>query len=230
MCTNFVTFAVVFFGPMFIELRHCFWLQFVPTFFVNLLLNAMLSVGIERLIGVLAPFWVNTLNSTVYISTLISLCFAYALYAMVRLFPISLIENAQMLVPCVMNDLYQGEVALELFRNCMVFTGLTILCYAIIWPMLRFKTNKNMAKYQIDYTKRIFKSLLVNVLFMSTGYFLNAGFLILLRKLSLSQVQIVFGTYILGIFTCISAISNPLTLYLFSSDYRIAFNEHLFKR
>ncbi|KAL3075029.1 hypothetical protein niasHT_038964 [Heterodera trifolii] len=211
MCTNFVTFAVVFFGPMFIELRHCFWLQFVPTFFVNLLLNAMLSVGIERLFGVLAPFWVNTLNSTVYISTLISLCFAYALYAMVRLFPIR-------------------EVALELFRNCMVFTGLTILCYAIIWPMLRFKTNKNMAKYQIDYTKRIFKSLLVNVLFVSTGYFLNAGFLILLRKLSLSQVQIVFGTYILGIFTCISAISNPLTLYLFSSDYRIAFNEHLFKR
>uniref|UniRef100_A0A914GR53 G-protein coupled receptors family 1 profile domain-containing protein n=1 Tax=Globodera rostochiensis TaxID=31243 RepID=A0A914GR53_GLORO len=224
---NIVTFAVVCSGQKFIKLRQCFWLQFVPTIFMNLLLNAMLAVGIERLFSVVVPFWVNALNSTLYVGTLILLCFAYAVYAMIRLYPISLIETPDMPVACTMNDLYQGEVGTALFGNCMLFTGLTILCYAIIWATLCFKkANQNTALIQIDYTKRIFKCLLVNVISVSTGYFLNAGFLILLTRLSLSQVQIVFGIYILGIFTGISGIGTAPTLYIFSLDYRKAFNEN----
>uniref|UniRef100_A0A914IH64 G-protein coupled receptors family 1 profile domain-containing protein n=1 Tax=Globodera rostochiensis TaxID=31243 RepID=A0A914IH64_GLORO len=215
--TNIVTFAVVCSAQKFIKLRQCFWLQFVPTICLNLLLNAMLAVGIERLVSVVAPFWVNTLNSTLYVGTLILLCFAYAVYAMVRLYPISLIETPDMPVACTMNDLYQGVVGTALLANCMLFTGLTILCYAIIWATLCFKKVKqNIAQTQIDYTKRIFKCLLVNVMFVSTGYFLNVAFLILLTRISLSQVQIVFAIYILGIFTTISGIGTVPTLYKFS--------------
>uniref|UniRef100_A0A914IEW3 G-protein coupled receptors family 1 profile domain-containing protein n=1 Tax=Globodera rostochiensis TaxID=31243 RepID=A0A914IEW3_GLORO len=227
---NFVTFAVVCSGKKFIELRQCFWLQFLPTIAMSLLLNSMLAVGIERLVSVVAPFWVNTLNSTLYVGTLILLCFANAVYTMVRLYPISLIETPDMPVTCTINDLYQGEVGMALFGNAMLFTGLTILCYAIIWATLRFKKAKqNTDQTQIDYTKRIFKCLLVNVIFVSTGYFLNVAVLILLTRISLSQVQIVFATYILGIITGISAIGTVPTLYIFSSDYREAFNEKLFR-
>uniref|UniRef100_A0A914IBC8 G-protein coupled receptors family 1 profile domain-containing protein n=1 Tax=Globodera rostochiensis TaxID=31243 RepID=A0A914IBC8_GLORO len=190
----------------------------------------MLAIGIERLVSVVAPFWVNTLNSTLYVGTLILLCFAYAVYAMVRLYPISLIETPYMPVPCTITDLFQGEVGMALFGNAMLFTGLTILCYAIIWATLRFKKAKqNTDQTQIAYTKRIFKCLLVNVIFVSTGYFFNAAMLILLTRISLSQVQIVFATYILGIFTSISGIGIAPTLYIFSLDYREAFNEKLFR-
>uniref|UniRef100_A0A183BKF1 G_PROTEIN_RECEP_F1_2 domain-containing protein n=1 Tax=Globodera pallida TaxID=36090 RepID=A0A183BKF1_GLOPA len=188
---NIVTFAVVCSAQKFITLRQCFWLQFVPTIFMTLLLNSMLAVGIDRLASVVVPFWP---------------------------------------VACTMNDLFQGEVGTALFGNAMFFTGLTILCYAIIWATLRFKKAKqDTAQTQIDYTKRIFKCLLVNVIFVSTGYFLNVAFLILLTRLSLSQVQIVFAVYILGIFTGISGIGTVPTLYIFSSDYRNAFNEKLFR-
>ncbi|KAI3408830.1 hypothetical protein GPALN_007428 [Globodera pallida] len=49
------------------------------------------------------------------------------------------------------------------------------------------KPNRTLPKP--NYTKRIFKCLLVNVIFVSTGYFLNVAFLILLTKLSLSQLK-----------------------------------------
>uniref|UniRef100_A0A914I6X6 Uncharacterized protein n=1 Tax=Globodera rostochiensis TaxID=31243 RepID=A0A914I6X6_GLORO len=55
---NIVTFGVVS-GQKFIKLRQCFWRQFVPTIFMNLLLNAMLAVGIERLASVVVPFFAH---------------------------------------------------------------------------------------------------------------------------------------------------------------------------
>uniref|UniRef100_A0A914GR19 G-protein coupled receptors family 1 profile domain-containing protein n=1 Tax=Globodera rostochiensis TaxID=31243 RepID=A0A914GR19_GLORO len=217
--TNIPPFFIVASGTNFIPISNCFWIQILPAIGINLLLGAMLSVGIDRLLSVAAPVWSAMANPKIYLFVLICSCFAYASYAVWLLFLTNVLQTSD-------RDLYVGSVGRQLFYNAMIFTGLTLFCYLAIWALIRIrKFTNNEIKPEADYTRRLFNSLASIVLLVSVGYFLNAIFLILLPTFGLNNVQSVFASYLLHLATDLTGALNAPLLYLLSTEYRKAFDE-----
>uniref|UniRef100_A0A914HYX2 G-protein coupled receptors family 1 profile domain-containing protein n=1 Tax=Globodera rostochiensis TaxID=31243 RepID=A0A914HYX2_GLORO len=70
-----VKFVIYAFGINYITLRTCFYIQFVPLIGTGNAVTLQLCIGIDRLIGVIFPFWYKTNGKYVTFKLAIGICF-----------------------------------------------------------------------------------------------------------------------------------------------------------
>uniref|UniRef100_A0A914H8J4 G-protein coupled receptors family 1 profile domain-containing protein n=1 Tax=Globodera rostochiensis TaxID=31243 RepID=A0A914H8J4_GLORO len=70
-CVKFVIFA---FGINYITLRTCYYIQFVPLIGTGIALMLQLCIGLDRLIGVIFPFWYKANGKYVTFKVFIGIC------------------------------------------------------------------------------------------------------------------------------------------------------------
>uniref|UniRef100_A0A914HWI8 Serpentine receptor class gamma n=1 Tax=Globodera rostochiensis TaxID=31243 RepID=A0A914HWI8_GLORO len=69
-----VKFGIFAFGINYITLRACFYIQFVPLIGTGIAVTLQLCIGIDRLIGVIFPFWYKTNGKYVTFKFIIGIC------------------------------------------------------------------------------------------------------------------------------------------------------------
>ncbi|KAL3087342.1 hypothetical protein niasHT_026864 [Heterodera trifolii] len=215
--------SISVFNHSLMPVQTCFWWELVPMFFGNLFMVSTLAVAFDRLLSVLLPAWHTSQNKEFnYLGSLLTLCILYAgciVYFCYAALP-QLTADSPTVICLNPSDSYQGGIGTILFVVSLVVVTLCILCYAIIWVIVR----KNRTKWNGTFTMKILTSLSVLIFIISFGYF----FAIVIRIISSlwKIANFAYITFVSSMFSTIAMAANAPVLYIYSSDYQNALRQH----
>uniref|UniRef100_A0A914HX83 Uncharacterized protein n=1 Tax=Globodera rostochiensis TaxID=31243 RepID=A0A914HX83_GLORO len=215
-----VKFFVFAFGINYITLRTCFYIQFVPLIGTAFAMMLQLCIGLDRLIGVIFPFWYKTSGKYVTFKLAIGICFIKTILNGISAY-IGTSAHWEKPVMCLLGDPNQQSEN-QNFTNisASVTYCIEILCYALIWLIIWGR------KSTIPETvKKLTISLSV---FMSIGlicYILNIFFArVILPLLNLDAIA--FEYFVFPISLALQSMaygSSAPVLYFCNAQYRSAF-------
>uniref|UniRef100_A0A914H848 Uncharacterized protein n=1 Tax=Globodera rostochiensis TaxID=31243 RepID=A0A914H848_GLORO len=136
---NCVKFVIFVFGFNYITLRTCFYIQIVPLMGSAITLTLQLSIGIDRLIGVIFPFWYKASGKYLTFKFIIGIC---------------CIRHWEKPVICLLGDPSQ-QPENQNFTNITVFILYCgeFLCYTLILLIMRRRRSsipENVKKLTIS--------------------------------------------------------------------------------
>uniref|UniRef100_A0A914HRH3 G-protein coupled receptors family 1 profile domain-containing protein n=1 Tax=Globodera rostochiensis TaxID=31243 RepID=A0A914HRH3_GLORO len=129
---NCVKFVIFVFGINYITLRTCFYIQIVPIIGTAITLTLQLCIGLDRLIGVIFPFWYKANGKKVAFKFAIGICCIRSILNGVNAY-IGSSRHWKKPVMCILGDPSQ-QPENQYFSNLsalVVYCG-EFLCYTLI--------------------------------------------------------------------------------------------------
>uniref|UniRef100_A0A914HRD2 G-protein coupled receptors family 1 profile domain-containing protein n=1 Tax=Globodera rostochiensis TaxID=31243 RepID=A0A914HRD2_GLORO len=134
---NSVKFVVFVFGINYITLRTCFYIQIVPLIGTSIASILQLCIGIDRLIGVIFPFWYKASGKNITFKCIIGICCIRALLSGLNIY-IGCSAHWEKPVMCILADSvhqpenhYFADIS-ALVTYCGEFLSYTLILL-IIW-------------------------------------------------------------------------------------------------
>ncbi|KAL3102561.1 hypothetical protein niasHS_000889 [Heterodera schachtii] len=201
-----VPFAISLVGQNMISNFDCFFLQFVPNFGLFSSVSVVFFVGIDRLISVLFPLWYCLLERHffIYIFPMLTVTFGYSIYVLIEAAQLVLFVYKDWAVLCNNGDMFSFGMSAMVLRNGLVIND-----------------PNAMARH------RIFKSLAAIMALLVGTYFSICFIRLLLRSVKDPFFNFHILSSVTALFTVTAASSNGLILFIFSSEYQLAFRKHL---
>ncbi|KAI6221457.1 G protein-coupled receptor [Aphelenchoides fujianensis] len=219
--SHWVYLFVVLTGRNFIPLTSCLYLNTLPQIGVTLSISMTFLVGIDRLVSILAPTLYRRVHvktfvlASVAITLLVAAVFLHASYS----FAWSEVGGNTEVICVIIDSFGRPENAGRWFLLCVSVNLLDLVVYSVCWLLIR-----THAPQTNDANNRVFKSLLVLMLIITTGWLLNAfvmGIFLPLAAIPVSQ-HYFFATYF-GLLPNLASAANVIPLWVFSHEYRRTF-------
>ncbi|KAI3420894.1 hypothetical protein GPALN_014517 [Globodera pallida] len=133
---NCVKFVIFVFGINYITLRTCYYIQCIPLIGSSIALMLQLCIGIDRLIGVIFPFWYKANGKYVTFKYIIGICCIRAILNGFNTYIGSSVHWNKP-VMCILGDPSQ-QPENYYFTNIsalVIYCG-EFLCYTLIWLII----------------------------------------------------------------------------------------------
>ncbi|KAL3115165.1 hypothetical protein niasHT_016258 [Heterodera trifolii] len=201
-----VPFAISLVGQNMISNFDCFFLQFVPNFGLFSSVSVVFFVGIDRLISVLFPLWYCLLERHffIYIFPMLTVTFGYSIYVLIEAAQLVLFVYKDWAVLCNNGDMFSFGMSAMVLRNGLVINDPNAMV-----------------------THRIFKSLAAIMALLVGTYFSICFIRLLFRSVKDPFFNFHILSSVTALFTVTATSSNGLILFIFSSEYQLAFRKHL---
>ncbi|KAI1700221.1 serpentine type 7TM GPCR chemoreceptor srsx domain-containing protein [Ditylenchus destructor] len=209
-------------GINFVPLLPCFYIITIPLIGLNGSMIFILLLAMDRLLSVVFPIWHTRLNVLSYLIINIVIGLSYSIY-IAHLAHVIILKTPNKPVNCRLSDCSPGYAGQVQFICCLIFNGLTVLCYVCIWIVLQWRPATSSAKSM----KRIFKSLAILVAMVVFGWTFNAIWKLILPVFNFNTLQLWYFTQCGGIFVNLASALNVPVLYLFSREYRSIISNEL---
>ncbi|KAL3074461.1 hypothetical protein niasHS_015291 [Heterodera schachtii] len=221
-----VPFAISLVGQNMISNFDCFFLQFVPNFGLFSSVSVVFFVGIDRLISVLFPLWYCLLERHffIYIFPMLTVTFGYSIYVLIEAAQLVLFVYKDWAVLCNNGDMFSFGMSAMVLRNGLVINGVSFFCYFFVGLAI-FRCRKKNPNAMV--THRIFKSLAAIMALLVGTYFSICFIRLLFRSVKDPFFNFHILSSVTALFTVTATSSNGLILFIFSSEYQLAFRKHL---
>ncbi|KAI1707716.1 serpentine type 7TM GPCR chemoreceptor srsx domain-containing protein [Ditylenchus destructor] len=232
-------------GNNFVGMLSCFYAQSYAVLGIAISFTAAFLIAFDRLIGVVFPFWVVPSDHShsmslasmshpiygryqhgrkvAYIAVLVSLSLAFSSYLFYVVYLTSALHPNWPVV-CMYSAMFQGEAGKIIFRSCVLFNFLTMVCYALIWVLLKRSKVIGLHTYK---SMRMFQALVTIMCIVLLGWMLNAIIELAIPCFTDNGTIAWFVTRIGAFGINIASGINAPVLYLFSSDYRYAIRKEV---
>uniref|UniRef100_A0A1I7RHU9 G_PROTEIN_RECEP_F1_2 domain-containing protein n=1 Tax=Bursaphelenchus xylophilus TaxID=6326 RepID=A0A1I7RHU9_BURXY len=217
--SSHVIFAINFFSlHTFTTLNNCFYQQVISFCGMNFGSFSYLTVGIDRLICITFPLRYNSINHVLYVGGLLCLPLMYSM-TFLFLSINSMQGDENKLVLCFVTTPLNGN--LGLYWNVAQWTTFasTIVCYSIVWLLIRSKKER--------YARKLTRSLTFIVSGIIFGWFITTLVNISAEKLGATDFDMFLVHTDFGWPANVAIAANFFIYYSTYPDYRKAFTEQL---
>ncbi|KAI1713605.1 serpentine type 7TM GPCR chemoreceptor srsx domain-containing protein [Ditylenchus destructor] len=132
-------------------------------------------------------------------------------------------------VLCTLSECYQPELGAMVGRNATAIQISIIILYMLLFIRIR-TADKQRTSASFSFTRRIFNSLAVIVLFVLVNLLFNVLALQILPGLKLSKLVSLHVSLMTGYLPNIAGATHAVVLYVFSNEYRKAFRVYICDR
>ncbi|GMS86724.1 hypothetical protein PENTCL1PPCAC_8899, partial [Pristionchus entomophagus] len=177
----------------------------------------VLSIGLDRLLSITFLSFYRRLNKKIYLTIHLVIIFAFASYS-----PYLMVAYyTPQRVACEIPAAFHGE-AQELWSQALVIVSfLTLIPYTLTWIALRSRAASS-------YTKRLFKSLLLVMIFDVGGWLSAVGMIKLIYTVDISEGNRFVLSFLAGWPVHLGITMKPVIYYTTSTEYRTAFRQLLY--
>lgn len=193
---------------------------FIPIFAASGIGPLFVFTGLDRMLCVLFPTFPNQIRPRIYLTLISVICALYCAIFPVGFYWFNNIDP-DTLVPPTFNDIFsRGTFGTIYTYSCFILYNIAIILYVAVGILVKIKSDASSSQHL---NCRLYRSLLIIIIFNLGGYYIMRVFSFWIYPLLTNQISAWFIRKAVSILLNISAASNAPVLYFTSSDYKTAF-------
>ncbi|KAI1699976.1 serpentine type 7TM GPCR chemoreceptor srsx domain-containing protein [Ditylenchus destructor] len=217
---DFPSFFVILSGKNFIPLLSCFWYQLIPLYGMLGMFEFTAVIALDRVFLLLFPLCHRKLKVKWYIISISTICFIYTTWLVSKSYAFSA-RHPDWPAVCTMEDTFMNEIGELYSYQGIALYAIAVVLYVII--VFGFMCSVCQRTGYDGQDRRLMKSLSVIFFIIIFVYILNLCIrMFILPLLHLDPITYRLTTIILGLPVNIEVAANPVVLYIFSTEYRLA--------